>query len=265
MKPVSDIMERIHAAADRLFEQNGRVAYPTVDAVRKAARVNMNDASSGMREWRRKQMAGMVPAPVQVPGAIQEAQAALAGQVWQVAQVVAGESLAAAQAAWAAERSQLESLNKEMADAFEAQALEMEALQTEARLASERADSVTAACTGLNAELSDLRVRLATAESDCQREAARTVEVALRASDLRQELDHAHEELAAAHAAARDALRAHTGELSAVRADARLAESILRDELDVARQQQRELMQFVSLATAAAGSGAVRPNEKDGG
>ena len=55
MELTKETRDRIYAAADALFEQNGRDAFPTVDAVRKAARVNMNDASSGMKEWRRAQ------------------------------------------------------------------------------------------------------------------------------------------------------------------------------------------------------------------
>ncbi|HID8156977.1 TPA: DNA-binding protein [Pseudomonas aeruginosa] len=49
--------DRIFAAADELFEQGDRESFPTVDAVRRAARVNMNDASAGMREWRRQRTA----------------------------------------------------------------------------------------------------------------------------------------------------------------------------------------------------------------
>jgi colicin import membrane protein len=250
MKPASDTMERIYAAADSLFEQSGRGAYPTVDAVRKAARVNMNDASSGMRQWRRDRMARAVPAPVEVPAAILQAQTALAGEVWQVAQALASEQLTAARAAWDAERGQLESLNREMADAFEAQALELDTLRGELCDVSERADSASADSLSLRTELGDLRSRIASAEADTRRDLARLEEVERRAQELRQELDHAHRELSAAHAGGRDAMRAHADELAAVRTDARQAEAVLRTELDAARQQQRELMQIVSGAAA---------------
>ncbi|WP_373991690.1 DNA-binding protein [Duganella sp. BuS-21] len=222
MKPASDTMDRIYAAADSLFEQSGRSAYPTVDAVRKAARTNMNDANSGMREWRRNQMARAVPAPVQVPTAIMEAQATLAVQVWQAAQAVAGESLAVAQAAWDAERSQLESLNREMADAFEVQAAELDALNGRMRAVAEQAE------------------RAATSA------ALLVEEVGRRADELRRELCRSHRELAAAHAGGRAAMAAHADELAAVRADARQTEAVLREELEALRAHQRELMQIVS-------------------
>jgi DNA repair exonuclease SbcCD ATPase subunit len=248
MKPASDTIARISAAADELFEQNGRATYPTVDAVRKAARMNMNDANSGMREWRRNQMARAVPAVVQVPAAITEVQATLVAQVWQVAQAVAGESLGAAKAAWNAERNQLETLNKEMADAFESQAAELESLRSRLHAAADQAESAAATVRALQGEVDSQRARLAASESDARRDAARMEEVELRASELRRELDHAHQELAAAHAGGREAMRAHALELAAVRADARQAEAVLRGELDVSRQQQRELMQIVSAA-----------------
>ncbi len=47
--------DRVFAAASALFEQNGRGTFPTVEAVRKLVRINMNDVSICMREWRRNQ------------------------------------------------------------------------------------------------------------------------------------------------------------------------------------------------------------------
>lgn len=264
MKPASDIMDRIYAAADCLFEQSGGSAYPTVDAVRKAARVNMNDANSGMREWRRNQMARAVPAPVQVPAAIMAAHATLAGQVWQAAQAVAGESLAVAQAAWDAERSQLEALNREMADAFEVQAVELDALNDRMRAVAEQAERAASSAASLAEEVDDFRVRLAASESDARRDGARVEEVGRRADELRRELDRSHQELAAAHAGGREAMRAHAEELAAVRADARQAEAVLREELVASRQQQHELMQIVSGAAAQVFPGDARYNDKEG-
>ncbi|MER2518664.1 MAG: KfrA protein, partial [Candidatus Accumulibacter phosphatis] len=41
-----DIRDRILAAADTLYEQAARASFPTVDSVRKVAKVNMNDAAT---------------------------------------------------------------------------------------------------------------------------------------------------------------------------------------------------------------------------
>src|SRR3546814_17815003 len=63
----ADVRERIIAAATDLFEQSGRETMPTVDAVRRAARVDMNAASAVMKEWRRAQTAQAAPVAVAVP------------------------------------------------------------------------------------------------------------------------------------------------------------------------------------------------------
>jgi hypothetical protein len=263
MKPASDILERIYAAADSLFEQNGCAAYPTVDAVRKTARVNMNDANSGMREWRRNQMARAVPALVPVPAVITEAQAALVAELWQAAQALAGESLAAAQSAWDAERTQFESLNREMADAFETQAAELETVQGQLRSQSEQIERAVASSARLQLALDALQAQVNIAEADAGRNAMRAQELERRALELREELDHAHQALAAAHADCQAVMRAHGGELAAVRADARQAEALLLAELEASRQQQLALMKIVS-NTKVAGIAADLPyNEKD--
>ncbi|RNK57918.1 DNA-binding protein, partial [Xanthomonas vasicola] len=79
-----------------MFEQSGREVFPTVDAVRKVAKVNMNDASTAMKEWRRAQAR---PAPVvQVPEAVQQVASTAVLALWQAAQDAANDALRAAQA-----------------------------------------------------------------------------------------------------------------------------------------------------------------------
>lgn len=246
MKPVSDILERVFTAADNLFEHSGRAAFPTVDAVRKAARVNMNDANSGMREWRRMQISRAAPVPIAVPSTIMQAQAALASELWQAAQTCAAESLVVAQAAWDAERQQLETINKEMADAFELQLAELDATRGELNSCSERASSAVTSCELMRKELEALRARLTVAEGEAKRSEVRAEEVTRRADELRRELDYAHQELVEAHAGSRDARRVHADELMALRADARQAESMLQAELEASRQQQTTLLQLVA-------------------
>ena len=107
MELAKDTRDRIFAAADSLYEQAGRAAFPTVDAVRKVARVNMNDASAGMKEWRRAQTAQAAPVAVQVPEAVQQASSAALASLWKEAQELANESLRAAQAGWDADIDEL--------------------------------------------------------------------------------------------------------------------------------------------------------------
>ncbi|MCC8533910.1 DNA-binding protein [Xanthomonas phaseoli] len=183
MELPKDTRDRIFAAADSLYDQAGRAAFPTVDAVRKSARVNMNDASAGMKEWRRAQAR---PAPVvQVPEAVQQVASTAVLALWQAAQDAANDALRAAQAGWEAERQEADALSQQMADAYEAQALELDAAQARiAELEAAMQQAVTAAAAHqaaidqVRADLMDLQLRASTAEA--------------RTSELRTELDRAH-------------------------------------------------------------------------
>jgi len=142
--------ERIITAANELFEQAGRAAYPTVDIVRRKSKTNMNDASAVMRDWRRMQTASAAPVAVAVPDRLRQVHAAALASLWTEAQEIANEALNAAQTAWDAERTEAEALRGEMSDAFEAQVRQLEAAQL--RIAELVAKAETAA-----AELADVR------------------------------------------------------------------------------------------------------------
>ena len=85
----AEIRDRITAVANELFEDAGREAFPTVDAVRRAARADMNTTSAVMREWRRAQTAQAVPVAVAVPETITQANAVALAALWQQAQAIA--------------------------------------------------------------------------------------------------------------------------------------------------------------------------------
>ena len=104
----ADVRERVIQAAQELYEQNGRESMPTVDAVRRLARVDMNAASAVMREWRRAQTAQAAPVAVTVPEVVTQAHGAALVALWQTAQELANESLRVAQAAWEAEAGELD-------------------------------------------------------------------------------------------------------------------------------------------------------------
>jgi colicin import membrane protein len=185
----TDIRERIIAAAQALYEQNGRSSFPSVDMVRKAARVNMNDASAVMKEWRRAQTTQAAPVAVTVPEAVTQANSQALAALWAQAQELANESLRTAQAAWEAERGELDALRQELADAYETQAAEFE----QAKLQAE-------------------------ADRDAYQVAAQ------RAADLRAELDRAHQE--ADQARAMLAEQQHAAQVIAVERDQTKAELV---------------------------------------
>lgn len=181
----ADVRDRVIAAAADLFEQTGRETMPTVDAVRRAARVNMSAASAVMKEWRRAQTAQAAPVAVAVPEPVQQASNAVIVTIWQQAQELANESLRSAQTAWEAERVELDAMRQELAEAFEDQAAELDAaglaLETEKTAAEKQAQ-----------ELATVRQQLAEAVSRADKSDARIAEIEHRAADLRGELDRAH-------------------------------------------------------------------------
>ncbi len=216
----SDVRGRIIAAAADLFEQSGRETMPTVDAVRRAARVDMNAASSVMKEWRRAQTAQAAPVAVAVPESVQQASSVAVATIWQQAQELANESLRSAQAAWETERAELDAMRQELAEAFERQAVELDAagaaLETEKAAAAQQAQ-----------ELAAVRQQLSEAVSRADKAEARIDEIEHRAADLRGELDRAHadaDRLRTENTAAHAATEAARAELVKVQAKAEAVE-----------------------------------------
>ena len=68
----------------------------------------MNDASPGMKEWRRLQMVSASAAMVSVPDRVQQASQSALSALWTEAQELANEALHVAQTAWDAERARSE-------------------------------------------------------------------------------------------------------------------------------------------------------------
>lgn len=176
---------RIVAAADSLYEAGGRAEFPTVDAVRRAARADMNTTSAVMKEWRRSKSAAVVAPTVTVPDRLRLAFDTALAAVWGEAQDIANEALAAAQAAWEVERADAEALRAELSQAFEAQGLELASAQ-------ERIGELEASNGTLTTTVASLRDDLATALEQAHTAEARAVEIERRADELRAELDRAH-------------------------------------------------------------------------
>lgn len=243
-----NIQNRIFSAADTLYQEAGQRAFPTVDAVRKFAKVNMNDASVGMRAWRRSQSTQIVPMTVQVPSPLQQSSAAALVTLWSEAVALANETLRAAQTAWDVERTEAEALREQMASAYETQATELEATQAEVLQ--------------LRAEIERIRVEAremqrhrdsAVRETDIAKTAAthaeaRIIEIERRADDLRTGLDQAHasltlttEELKAMRLAHKDEIATLHANLASERQSVELQMATMRSELAKAREEAAAL------------------------
>jgi len=236
----ADIRERIIAAAVDLYEQSGRKQPPTVDAVRRLARADMNATSTVMREWRRAQTVQAAPVAVSVPELVSQASGAALVALWQQAQELANESLRAAQAAWEVERAELDGMRQELADAYESQANELEQVQalleTTVQIHAETTQQTTA-------ELASLRGELAQAITLAERSEAKAEEIEHRARDLRIELDHAHQESERLRAELSETRQLAAAQLEAAQADtARINTELVKVQAKAEAQaeQQRE-------------------------
>lgn len=180
----ADVRERVIAAAVDLYEQAGRERFPTVDAVRRLSRADMNAVSAVMKEWRQAQTTQAAPVAVAVPEAVQQANAAAVAALWLNATELANQSLRSAQAGWEKERIELDDMRAELANSYEAQAAEFET--TKKQLADSEAKTAEQA-----QELAAVRQREAEAINRAERAEARISEIEHRAADLRGELDRA--------------------------------------------------------------------------
>ena len=180
----ADVRERVIAAAVDLYEQAGRERFPTVDAVRRLSRADMNAVSAVMKEWRQAQTTQAAPVAVAVPEAIQQANTAAMAALWVNATELANQSLRSAQAGWEKERVELDDLRVELANSYEAQAVEFEIAK------KQLADSETKTAEHAQ-ELTAVRQREVEAINRAERSEARISEIEHRAADLRGELDRA--------------------------------------------------------------------------
>jgi colicin import membrane protein len=237
-----NVLDRITKAADEIYAEAGRSGCPTVDAVRKRARVNMNDASSGMKIWRLAQTATCNPMPAQLPPSLQASCISSVNSLWIEATNIANESLRAAQAGWEAERANAEVLSKEMAAAFDAQTSELDEAQVAiAKLQAqlEAANSHAAAMRSAR-ELAERDRAAATAAAT--EAAAKALEIERRADELQKAVAHARQETSIVRADMTALQSAQAEQLERVRGEARndLANERARLERDRERYHESE-------------------------
>ena len=267
MDIAQEVRNRIVASANQLYEQAGRADFPTVDAVRRHAKVDMNAASTVMKEWRRMQTATPAPVAVVVPDRLRQVSDAALASLWAEAQEIANEALRAAQASWDAERAEAEAIREQVASAFQAQAVELDAATARvAELEKALGESVTR---GDNlAERLDQQEAATQAATHRAELAEQHVEqIEQRAADLKVELDRAHADVdrlrterdqaaaradqatatAAATAERADALR---DELATVKAKAEAAEQAHQEQRKTAAQEAHRVAERLTEAQA---------------
>lgn len=242
-----DSRERVFAVANQLFEESARQTMPTVDQVRRMAKVDMHTATAAMREWRRQQTAQAAPIAVAVPEVVARANEQAIALVWTQAQELANKSLREAQSAWDAERAELDQMRIELSDAFESQADELELARSRIEaLGNEARDTAAIAATELQKvrdELAGVRVELAKATTRAERAEATSAELENRVADLRSELERAHADVDQMRAEIRRTTGEGEGlrnELAAVKAKAEAADHAHQEHRkEAAKEAQR--------------------------
>jgi colicin import membrane protein len=257
----SDVRARIIEAANQLFEEAGGARFPAVADVRRLAKTDMNATSSVMREWKRQQTAKPEPVAVAVPELVQQAGMEQLAVVWSVAQDLANASLRSAQASWAVEREEMESMRQELAQLYEGQARELEDAQQALGVAIRAKEEAERSA----AELAE---RLNIQQSRADQAEARAQEIEHRAADLKEELARAHEETKGVRQELTDARLSHLAETEQLKTVAAQQIEQARSELATEKgkaqaiqegqavqieQLQAELLKFrEALATATA-------------
>lgn len=211
----TDVRERVITAANELYQQAGRERFPTVDAVRRLSRADMNTVSMLMKEWRHAQTTQAVAVAVMVPEAVSQAHAAALAAMWQQATELANQSLRSAQAGWEAERLDMDDMRAELSASFEAQAAELDT--TKGRLAEVlaklEAEQIHHASEIARFEKTsaELKAQLAASAERAHTAEARTIEIERRVEDLKATAAAAQD----AHKTLAARLDAATNELAA--------------------------------------------------
>jgi chromosome segregation ATPase len=201
-----DIKERIFAVADSLYSASEIGEFPNVDAVRQKCHVSMNSVVEGMKEWRQQQrkQAQVVHEPL--PAELQSVVQNMAQNIWETARQLAKESLNAAKVAFEAEKNDLIQLSNEQSESFEAQAKELEVARVRITELEQQIAASAASAQEAIQQLEKTRTALIAAEQQSFLAETKSVEIELRAKELRAELDRAHETLDATEKAHKDQL-----------------------------------------------------------
>lgn len=173
----ADVRERVISAAAELYQQAGRERFPTVDAVRRLSRADMNSVTVLMREWRQSQTTQAAPVTVMIPESVQQAHAAALAATWTQATELANQSLRTAQVGWEAERQDLDDMRSELATGYEVQAAELEDVKNQR-------DDIVAMLDAANKQLAENGAKLAVAVERANTLEARSIEIERRANDL---------------------------------------------------------------------------------
>lgn len=176
-----EIKERIFTAADELYAASKDGEYPRIEDVRQLSRAGMNTVAEVMKEWRQLQRKQIQTIREPIPADLQVVLQEMGQSLWATALQLVNNSLEAARATFEAERTDLIELSEQLSEAFDKQAEAIERANDELEKAKVLNEKQT--------------LELAGSISRSDKAEARITEVERRATDLRAELDRAHQDI----------------------------------------------------------------------
>ncbi|NRC34161.1 DNA-binding protein [Pseudomonas aeruginosa] len=268
MEPINvnpEVRARIVSAIEELYDQLGRSdQFPTQAEVRAKAKADMNICSIVYREWKRQQTARPALVTVEVPELVNQAHREAVGIVWSAAQEQANAHLRDAEAKWELERSDNETMRRELAEAYEGAVAAADEAREALAVAQREKEQ-------LAQQNQSLLQQLAEARENLVQQSTRAEENERRANDLKVELGLAHSEAANVRQELSQARVAHASEMEQQKTTAASQIELLSENLatakarlDSANEQseqrqtalsdaQAKLAQALAQAEAAAG------------
>lgn len=261
-----DVKARIIAACESIYTDLGRAdKMPTTHQVRTKANCNMNSVSAVLAEWKRLLTAKPIHLPVEVPETVRGAHLEAVQIVWSAAQEQANGNLMLAEAKWAEERADFETLRAELADGFDEATAGAEQAKEELSVARRTNEALTLQIRELQGQVGDLRESLANRTATLQ-------ESENRISDLKEELNVAHlanadlrEELTTSRMHAQTELNEHKS--AAQQETARLSEALAssrarhEDAVDALDERSKALVEVQGLLAQAEAKSAASVDE----
>lgn len=182
-----EIKQRIFSTADRLYAENDRSKFPTVDEVRRAAKTDMNAASVAMKEWRRQQTTHVEQVAVSVPESVNDAFSAALASAWQAAVAHANKSLDDARSAWDAEKKEAEEHRTQLATAYDNLHQQFITSESELHVCTQYRAQLESDLDTLRTELEKQAHQIADLTRQNEEKKARIEELKSESSDQRQQ------------------------------------------------------------------------------
>lgn len=253
-----EVVKRIEAVADKLYEAVEREHFPKVDAVRREAKADMNTTSAVMKEWRRKQTASPAPVIDDLPEEIKAAALSLVSTLWKQSQDIANDSLNKARQSWEAERLEMEEHRAELSEAFDTLESELKDTNKELDQVNKTAEEAAAAAAK---EIDGLTLKVASqseAINQLQSDLSKSQAVEAEKSELIAEL---RAELASEKQRSADLEKQHTEAVKIIKIDHKDELTAKANELTAALDENKALIRDLAGSEAKAKENASRIDE----